>query len=232
MSNTMQHLREITCEMIMTALYAARLESEGKMTSAIYDDISSLFGHSVERALVIRRITNYLYIKQPCADPLVNQYAHRLSSGVFNTVTWTEQWGEMTAEHAEVIELANVMAHKFSNILCRVQGLRAATLTLLNEIEVQGTDKQRESLFAFKLDISVNYPLPSLQYMKSLYEGLRDYWVIQLLPDDEDHLDKSYYLNTVNGVEMLIGRYFRTQYLQTPAGKVVFDEPEIVLFKR
>lgn len=232
MSNTLQHLRDITCEMIMTALYAARLESEGKMSTAIYKSLTDHFDHSVERALVLRRITNYLYIKQPCADPLVNQYAYRLSSGVFNTVTWTEQWGEMTTEYAEAIELANVMARKFSNILCRVQGLRAATLTLLNEIEIHGTDKQRESLFAFKLDISVNYPLPSLQYMKSLYENLKDYWVIQLLPDDEDHLDKSYYLNTVSGVEMLIGKYFRTQYLQTPAGKVVFDEPEIVQFKR
>lgn len=232
MSNTLQHLREITCEMIMAALYAARLESEGKMSTAIYEDLIGIFDHSVERSLVIRRITNYLYIQQPCVDPLVNQYAFRLVNGRFNNVTWAEQWGEMTDELKEVAELANNMAWKFSKILVRVQGLRAATLTLLNEIEEQGTDKQRQSLYALELDISVNYPLPSLQYMKSLYEYMKDYRVVQLLPEDEDRLNKSHYLNSTSGVEMLIGNYFRTQYLQTPAGKVVFNEPEIVQFKR
>lgn len=230
--NTIQHLRDITCEMIMTALYGARLESEGKMSTAIHEGLSGLFDHSVERSLVIRRITNYLYLQQPCADPLVNMYAFRLVNGKSNSVTTAEQWGELTEDMREVEELASSMAYKFSKILCRVQGLRAATLTLLNEIEDEGTDKQREALYALNLNISVNYPLPSLQYMKSLYESMKDYWVIQLLPDDEDHLNKSHYLNTVAGVDMLIGKYFRTQYLETPAGKVVFDEPEIVQFKR
>lgn len=232
MSNTLQHLREITCEMIMTALYAARLEAEGKMSSAIYGSLSELFNHTIERSMVIRRITNYLYLQQPCVDPLVNIYAFRLINGKSDSVTTAEQWGGLTEEMQEAEALANNMAWKFSKILVRVQGLRAATLTLLNEIEEEGTDKQRESLYALKLDISVNYPLPSLQYMKSLYESMKDYWVVQLLPDDEDHLNKSHYLNSTSGVEMLIGKYFRTQYLETPAGKVVFDEPEIVQFKR
>lgn len=229
--DVLKFIDNLNAEQLMARINIPNIYPDLVLPDSYYAQLSERFGWDDDALEYLGIIENYLHINLPVRDTHLNLLLILLSKEFPNSALMWQQWGKRSDEEDRVWEKACNIYTELKLVTTLVTSMRSSYYSYF--VDRFSTDVE----FAGKLvspnqpTINVNGDNHNLINIKSIYEKLKGYWMVALLPHEERNLE-----NMHNGIsvkwDMCIGEQYEKEYITGPFGTIVFGESQVVPFKR